>query len=107
MSNIPIAGHINVPGMSGLSVVQSSRIAQLVQQQQQQISQGNQQIFLSSIEFNHQTFQTWIDILVDMNSSEESKLKAIQDLSLNLEVQVYQILTLKALFVINHHFGVY
>jgi hypothetical protein len=37
-------------------------------------------------EFNHQTFQTWIDTLVDSDSSEETKLKAIQDLSLNLEV---------------------
>lgn len=42
-------------------------------------------------EFNHQTFQTWIDTLVDPNSSEETKLKAIQDLSLNLEVNIYPI----------------
>lgn len=41
---------------------------------------------LSSIEFNHQTFQAWIDLLVDANTTEDIKLKTVQDLSLNLEV---------------------
>ena len=45
-----------------------------------------QPVFVTSTEFNHQTFQSWIDSLVDMNSSEELKLKSIQELSLNLEV---------------------
>lgn len=39
-----------------------------------------------TVEFNHQTFQVWIDTLVDLNSTEEIKLKSIQDLSLNLEL---------------------
>lgn len=40
----------------------------------------------NSIEFSHQTFQTWIDHLVDPNISEDQKLKSVQDLSLNLEL---------------------
>lgn len=39
-----------------------------------------------STEYTHQTFQTWLDLLVDVNSNDETKLKAITDLSLNLEV---------------------
>ena len=51
------------------------------------VSVGQQQsVFITSTEFSHQTFQSWIDSLVDMNSSEELKLKSIQELSLNLEV---------------------
>ena len=73
----------NVPVMNMSS--QTNRVAQLVQQQNQP-QNSSQQINFVSIEFNHQTFQTWIDILVDPNSSEELKLKTIQDLSLNLEV---------------------
>ncbi len=59
----------------------------------QQILVNNQQqsALITSIEFNHQTFQTWIDTLVDINSSEELKLKSIQDLSLNLEVLSFNI----------------
>jgi hypothetical protein len=51
-------------------------------QQQQQFTNAN----IASIELNHHTFQTWIDILIDVNSNEEIKLKAVQDLSLHLEI---------------------
>ena len=46
-------------------------------------------------EYNHQTFQSWIDTLVDKNSNDDTKLKAIQDLSLNLEVNNYSCLNLE------------
>ncbi|CAF0709284.1 unnamed protein product [Brachionus calyciflorus] len=39
-----------------------------------------------SIDYSHQTFQSWIDQLVDSNASEDQKLKSVQDLSLNLEL---------------------
>ena len=72
MSNIP------VKGISSIGSVQSIQQGAFSQQQNVQ----------SSMEFNHQTFQTWIDILADSNSNEETKLKAVQDLSLNLEVNI-------------------
>ncbi|RNA26929.1 transformation transcription domain-associated [Brachionus plicatilis] len=40
----------------------------------------------NSVEYSHQTFQVWIDHLVDPNISEDQKLKSVQDLSLNLEL---------------------
>jgi septum formation topological specificity factor MinE len=41
---------------------------------------------LITIDFNHQTFQTWLDILVDSSTTEDIKLKTIQDLSFNWEL---------------------
>ena len=41
---------------------------------------------LASLEYNHQTFQEWLDLLVDSNSTEEIKNKTITELGLNLEV---------------------
>lgn len=38
------------------------------------------------IELSHQTFQAWIDLLVDPNSTEDLKLKTVTDLSLSLDV---------------------
>ena len=49
-------------------------------QQQQQPPQIN------TIDFNHQTFQTWLDILVDANTTDEIKLKTVQDLSFSWEL---------------------
>lgn len=62
-----------------------------IQNQQQQANQANNLNILThsglvNIEFTHQTFQTWIDALVEPNTSDDSKLKAIQDLSFNLEL---------------------
>lgn len=62
-----------------------------IQNQQQQGNQANNLNILThsglvNIEFTHQTFQTWIDALVEPNTSDDSKLKAIQDLSFNLEL---------------------
>ena len=48
-------------------------------QQQQSLTAANDP--------SHQTFQSWIDLLVEVNSSDEMKLKAIQDISFNLEVR--------------------
>jgi hypothetical protein len=39
-----------------------------------------------SIDLNHHTFQAWIDLLVDPSSTEDLKLKTVQDLSLSLDV---------------------
>lgn len=72
MSNLPEKG---TPAIIGSSA-----------QTTQQGLCSQQQNLQSSMELNHQTFQAWIDTLVDPNSSEEIKLKAVQDLSLNLEV---------------------
>ena len=62
------------------------------QQSQQQPSTPQptslQQFHVVSSDFTHQTFQKWLDLLVDANSNDEVKLKAITDLSLNLEVRV-------------------
>lgn len=61
-------------------------------QQQQQPSTPQptslQQFHAVNSDFTHQTFQRWLDLLVDANSNDEVKLKAITDLSLNLEVRV-------------------
>ena len=62
-----------------------------IQNQQQQANQANNLNILThsglvNIEFTHQTFQAWIDALVEPNTSDDSKLKAIQDLSFNLEL---------------------
>ena len=62
-----------------------------IQNQQQQGNQANNLNILThsglvNIEFTHQTFQAWIDALVEPNTSDDSKLKAIQDLSFNLEL---------------------
>ena len=70
------------------------------QQFQQQQSQQQQQpstpqptslqqfhVNIVNSDFTHQTFQKWLDLLVDANSNDEVKLKAITDLSLNLEVR--------------------
>ena len=48
-------------------------------------SSAQQQFQTVSIEYNHQTFQQWIETLVDVASNEEAKLKAAQDLSYHLE----------------------
>ena len=37
-------------------------------------------------DFTHQTFQKWLETLVDPTANDDFKLKAITDLSLNLEV---------------------
>ena len=41
---------------------------------------------LTSLEYNHQTFQEWLDLLVDSNSTEEIKNKTLTELGLHLEV---------------------
>lgn len=83
---------------------QQQQLHQLVIQQQQQhqhqyqqplqlynvqtptstISTQNQSY--NNVDYTHQTFQTWIELLVDLNSNEDVKLKSIEDLSLNLEL---------------------
>jgi transformation/transcription domain-associated protein len=64
----------------------ASAVSNMNTQQQQQQQQQFSNASIASIELNHHTFQTWIDILVDVNSNEEIKLKAVQDLSLHLEI---------------------
>ena len=41
----------------------------------------------TSFEYNHQTFQDWLDILVDPNSNEDTKNKTITEIGLHLEVK--------------------
>ena len=59
-------------------------------QQQQQTFQQSQTVLnstnLGTIEFNHQTFQTWLDTIVDTNATDDLKLKSIQDLSFSWEL---------------------
>jgi transformation/transcription domain-associated protein len=40
---------------------------------------------LATTDYNHQTYQSWLDTICDSNASDESKLKSIQDLSYNWE----------------------
>lgn len=61
---------------------QQQPVVTATQQQQQAAAAANQ----CAPDFTHQTFQKWLDLLVDPNSSDEVRLKAITDLSLNLEV---------------------
>ena len=39
----------------------------------------------STIDYNHQTYQSWLDTICDSNATDDTKLKAIQDLSYNWE----------------------
>lgn len=75
------------------TILQSQQINYQQQQQQQQqtiahssMQQNTNPTNYNQVDYNHQTFQTWIDLLVDPNSNEDIKLKSIQDLSLNLEL---------------------
>jgi len=60
-----------------------------IQNQQQQPQQNQQQLPNNSnqitIDINHQTFQSWLDSLCDPNSTDDIKLKSIQELSYNWE----------------------
>lgn len=62
----------NVSGAGGAPLAQTSNI-------------------LTPVELNHQTFQAWIDSLVDPSVSEDIKIRTVQDLSLHLEVLVHLI----------------
>jgi hypothetical protein len=59
---------------------------------------------LASLEYNHQTFQEWLDLLVDSNSTEEIKNKTITELGLHLEVIA---LIFLVLIIINNLFCIY
>jgi hypothetical protein len=55
----------------------------------------------TSFSFNEQTFQNWINLFSDDNSSEDLMLKSIQDLSLNLEVSLYLFYSFVIIFLLN------
>lgn len=84
-----ISQYQNVAGISNTIVINQPSIPQ--QQSTQQNPQIQQIVHnqLNSPALNsvdQQTFHSWIELLTDQNSSDEVKLKAIQDLSFNLEV---------------------
>jgi transformation/transcription domain-associated protein len=87
MSNLPDQTSMQTPNQNQTTI--QNQIQH--QHQQQPANQANNLNILThsglvTIEFTHQTFQAWIDALVDPNTSEDLKLKAIQDLSFNLEL---------------------
>ena len=70
--------NINVTAQHSLPQTQQN---QSQSQQSQQQNQG-----LITIDISHQTFQSWIDALVDPTKSEDVKLKIVQELSFSLEL---------------------
>ena len=74
----------NITGQNAQQMA-TSTISSIVATHTQSSMSGCQPVN-QHIDLNHHTFQAWIDLLVNPSSTEELKLKTVQDLSLSLDV---------------------